>query len=293
MSSTSITSSSKDKRAGFVLVHGSWHGSWCWAEVASLLEKQGYPCVAVDLPGSGLKAVSPKSYFKRPLNNGKFASDVSYFSNISGDEFADSVIDGAKQLQALGVEKIIAVGHSMGGLPVTMAAAKAPALFSELVFLTAFTAVPNKPAGAYLQLPKQEQESLLGALLLADPEIIGGLRIDTSSTDEIYRENVKQALAEDVNESLWNSAVNMMSPDAPFAIYGEVIEFTGEYGSIGRTFIRCTKDKSLVPSTQDALIEDLNAAWPENTCKVMDLDVSHEAMFAAPHELAVKLRVLV
>lgn len=189
-----------------------------------------------------------------------------YPSNISSDQFADSVIEGATQLQAIGVEKIIAVGHSMGGLPVTMAAVKAPSLFNELVFLTAFTAVPNKPAGAYLQLPEQEQESLLGTLLLADPEIIGGLRIDTASTDESYRESVKEALAAGVDESLWLSAVKMMSPDAPFAIYSQIIEFTDEYASIGRTFIRCTKDKSLVPATQDALIEDLNAVWPENTC---------------------------
>ena len=293
MSSKSISTSPESERTGFVLVHGSWHGSWCWAKVASQLENQGYPCVAVDLPGSGLKAVPPKSYFNRPLNSEKFATEVSCFSNISSDQFADSVIEATTQLQALGVEKVIAVGHSMGGLPVTMAAAKAPSLFSELVFLTAFTTVPNKPAGSYLQLPEQLQESLLGALLLADPEAIGGLRIDTSSTDESYRESVKEALAADVDESLWHAAVNMMSPDAPFSIYGEIIEFTDEYASIGRTFIRCTKDRSLMPATQDALIKDLNAAWPENTCKVMNMDVSHEAMFAAPHELAAKLRSLV
>ena len=39
--------------ATFVLVHGAWHGAWCWDKVVPLLEAKGHTVVAPDLPGHG------------------------------------------------------------------------------------------------------------------------------------------------------------------------------------------------------------------------------------------------
>ncbi|MGZ4769676.1 MAG: alpha/beta fold hydrolase, partial [Ilumatobacteraceae bacterium] len=36
-----------------VLVHGAWHGAWCWDLVRERLESAGVHVVAVDLPGHG------------------------------------------------------------------------------------------------------------------------------------------------------------------------------------------------------------------------------------------------
>jgi len=37
----------------YVLIHGAWHGSWCWEKVIHLLEKAGHKVIAPDLPGHG------------------------------------------------------------------------------------------------------------------------------------------------------------------------------------------------------------------------------------------------
>ncbi len=37
----------------YVLVHGAWHGAWCWDKVVSLLQSKGHRAEAIDLPGSG------------------------------------------------------------------------------------------------------------------------------------------------------------------------------------------------------------------------------------------------
>ena len=37
----------------YVLVHGAWHGSWCWEKVVPLLEQAGHQVEALDLPGHG------------------------------------------------------------------------------------------------------------------------------------------------------------------------------------------------------------------------------------------------
>ncbi len=39
--------------AGFVLIHGSWHGGWCFDQVAELLRARGHTVVAPTLPGMG------------------------------------------------------------------------------------------------------------------------------------------------------------------------------------------------------------------------------------------------
>src|SRR5260370_4546575 len=37
----------------FVLVHGAWHGGWCWRRVADILEKRGHKVYAPSLTGNG------------------------------------------------------------------------------------------------------------------------------------------------------------------------------------------------------------------------------------------------
>ena len=44
--------------AGFVLIHGAWHGGWCFDPVTALLCERGHKVVAPDLPGMGGDAES-------------------------------------------------------------------------------------------------------------------------------------------------------------------------------------------------------------------------------------------
>lgn len=37
-----------------ILVHGAWHGSWCWQRVIPLLQQRGFEVGAVDLPSTGI-----------------------------------------------------------------------------------------------------------------------------------------------------------------------------------------------------------------------------------------------
>ena len=43
----------RTRRKTFVLVHGAWHGGWCWRRVADLLEKRGHKVFAPTLTGNG------------------------------------------------------------------------------------------------------------------------------------------------------------------------------------------------------------------------------------------------
>jgi len=36
-----------------VLVHGAFHGAWCWERLRAVLDERALPSIAVDLPGHG------------------------------------------------------------------------------------------------------------------------------------------------------------------------------------------------------------------------------------------------
>ena len=273
-------------KTAFVLAHGSWHGAWCWGLVEPKLNLAGFISIPIDLPGHGLNAVTPESFRTRPLDAQAFATEPSALAGIGVDQFADTVIAAADRARAKGAERVFAVGHSMGGVPITFAAAKAPEKFTGLVYLAALAPAPGKPAGAYLGLEAQRKESKIGPIVAADPAVVGALRIDPRSEDETIRAAGKEALAADVDDDLWATAMHLFTPDAPISMYGEMAEFAPGYEGLKRTFVRCSQDRTLVNSTCDAIVADMNAAWPSSPTPLIDLEASHEAMFSKPEALA-------
>ncbi|KAL8473627.1 hypothetical protein ACS0TY_030462 [Phlomoides rotata] len=112
---------STEKKKHFVLVHGFGHGAWCWYKLKTLLESNGSTRVtALDLAGCGvhptpLDRISSISDFVQPLMH-----------------FLASLPDH---------EKVVLVGHSYGGIPISLAMEKFPAKISLAVFVTAY--MPN------------------------------------------------------------------------------------------------------------------------------------------------------
>jgi pimeloyl-ACP methyl ester carboxylesterase len=45
----------------YVLIHGSWHGAWCWHKIIPRLEAAGHKVIAPDMPrhGRDLRAPGP------------------------------------------------------------------------------------------------------------------------------------------------------------------------------------------------------------------------------------------
>ncbi|MGZ4728056.1 MAG: alpha/beta fold hydrolase [Acidimicrobiales bacterium] len=101
-----------------VLVHGAWHGAWCWDRVAGPLRDQGHEVIAVDLPGHGAD--------EGPLVD--LHGDAAAVRSVL-DEVGDRA-DGDRD------EGVVLVGHSYGGAVITEAGAH-PAV-RRLVYIAAF-----------------------------------------------------------------------------------------------------------------------------------------------------------
>ena len=95
------------RAATIMLVHGAWHGSWCWDQVRRLLEDGGIATAAVDNPS----VTRPGSDLRADGDNLRTALDA-----ISGP--------------------VVLVGHSYGGAVITDAGTHPNV--EHLVYLTAF-----------------------------------------------------------------------------------------------------------------------------------------------------------
>ena len=270
----------------FVLAHGSWHGAWSWGLVSNHLNAAGHATLAVDLPGEGLNTVFPKSYLHRPFDPGAFATERSPLADYDASDYSAPIVEAARHARAFGAERVFAVGHSLGGIPITFAAAEAPDAFDGLIYVAALVPTPGKPAGAHLGTEAQQNHYAAGGLIMADPAVVGAIRINPSSTDPDYIALSKSALAADVDDNLWSVALNMFTPDSPVDMVGETPEFPEGFGSLKRTYIRATQDMLIHPTVCDAYVADLNAAWPNSPTALVDIEASHELIFSRPAELA-------
>lgn len=162
-----------------ILIHGDWHGSWCWSLVTEQLAGRGISSVPVDLDGHGLKNRSPSSRWSRPFDPAAYATEPSGVAGITASSAAATLL---RQIQVIGGgEPCVVVAHSMGGTVATAAAELEPSLFAHLVYVSAFAPVTGISAAEYGASPENEGKMVLR--LAGDPATLGALRLDTGDRD--------------------------------------------------------------------------------------------------------------
>jgi pimeloyl-ACP methyl ester carboxylesterase len=103
-------------RKTFVLVHGAWHGAWCWRRVSDLLEAQGHKVFVPTLTGLG-----DKSHLLGPQVN-----------------LTTHITDVVNLIKWENLKDIVLVGHSYGGYIITGVAEQLQPNIASIVFLDAF-----------------------------------------------------------------------------------------------------------------------------------------------------------
>ena len=132
--------------ATFVLVHGAWHGGWCWQKVVPFLEEASHEVYAPTLTGLAERAA-------------ELSPDVGLDTHIQ---------DVVGLLQEKNLQGVILVGHSYGGMVITGSGF----FYSFMQHLVGRRALPPKGAGWRLrQLPTGHDAMItmpreLAALLL-------------------------------------------------------------------------------------------------------------------------------
>jgi pimeloyl-ACP methyl ester carboxylesterase len=112
----------------YVLVHGAWHGGWCWAKVARLLRDAAQEVYTPTLTGLGERA-----HLARP--------EIDLETHIQ---------DIVAVIESEELRQVTLVGHSYAGMVISGVAARAAARIGHLVYLDAFVPEAGKSLLDYL-----------------------------------------------------------------------------------------------------------------------------------------------
>lgn len=203
-----------------VLVHGAWHGGWCWAGLQAELDRRGVPSLAVDLPGHG---ASPDE-----------------LTGLHGD--ARSVTSTLDRLAAHGAGPVVLVGHSYGGAVITQAASGRSDV-EHLVYVAAFALDRGESVLSALGTFERGDVELSAAMVptedgtatLLDPVLAAGA---------LYGECTPEAVA---------AAVRRLSPQ-PMPTMVEDVDGAPRI-DIESTYVVCSRDRAVHPDHQNVMAQ--------------------------------------
>lgn len=192
--------------ATFVLVHGAWHGGWCWHKLARLLDSRGHTVLTPDLPGHG--------------------DDPTPLAEIGSEAYRDRI---REVLQAQ-TEPVVLVGHSMGGLVIGIGTEECPEKVAVAVYLAALVPNPGQDVGAVVTSPR------IRAALKLEPDGLA-LSFDLSAIRDAFYHDCSE---EDIALAKRKLCLQPVAPmSGPTKLSEE------RFGAVPRHYIECTKDRAL------------------------------------------------
>lgn len=230
------------KAATYVLVHGGGHGGWCYQHLARIMRSHGHEVYAPTLTGLGERAhlLSP-------------AVDLDLH-----------ITDIVKVLEYEGLEKVILVGHSYGGMIITGVADRAAGRIGHLVFLDAATPQNGQSlvdiAGPLMHAARGAGRTVDGVELVLYP-----------GTDPLHFYGVKDP-----------AQIEWMRPKLtphPWKCFEQKLRLNNEAAlqKIPQTHIVCT---STLPGRNRTQLEALSDG------RVWDIDTGHDLMITEPQAVA-------
>ena len=205
----------------FVLVHGAWHGGWCWHKIVPRLERLGHTVLAPDMAGHGLDRTPPEATTLKNLT-----------------ESIASVVEAQK-------EKVILVGHSFGGAIIGEVGERCPEKILSLIYLAAFV-VPNGKTTT--EMSRDDSEILLNRHLILAPD-----RKILSVNPKGLRESF-YGQCSDEDEALGRA---LIVPEGTAALLTPAVTSKERWGNLPHTYIECLRDKAIGITRQRELAKHL------------------------------------
>lgn len=201
----------------YLLLHGSWHGAWCWFKVAPLLRAFGEVCVP-NLPGRGRDPAMPHL-----VTLGRLVRAVAPYL----DEKAPTTI----------------VAHSRYGVLATALAEAFPESVRRVIYLSSFMLPSGHRASDYFASDAESfirhhvKVSRVGLCDWLAPEAyVEGLYADCSKDDVTL-------------------AGSLLCKEPSLPALARVKTTPERYGRIPKAYIRLTRDRAVSVRLQDRLIE--------------------------------------
>lgn len=196
----------------FLLVHGSWHGPWCWRDLIPLLESEGHQVTCADLPGY----------------------DEIYPSQVTYKDYYEYLEEKINQCK----EPITLVAHSMSGIIAGPLADRLHQKLKHVFFIGAF-------------LPQCGQSLLDVAISYDDSDIPKILQEDRVNGLHILdKDGAKETLYHGCSEEVKEWASNQLRPQ-PYAPLQTPLEWEDSFQGVDkRVYIVCEQDRDVSVTAQ-------------------------------------------
>lgn len=199
--------------ATYVLIHGAWHGGWCWKRVATRLRAQGHEVYAPSLTGAG-----ERSHLLSP--------------SVGMDTYVQDVVN---LIEYEDLTDVILVGHSAAGAVVAKAAESVHSLLKNLVYVDA-AVVPSGKSMFDVFPPQWVEDMRAGAASQGESWYMPttfGMIIPFFASD--FSDADKQWLTSKITPQ-------------PIKAYEDKVDLSQFYQlSLVKTYIRCTKSQAGIP----------------------------------------------
>lgn len=198
----------------YILVHGAWHGGWCWHRIVSNLRRASHRVLAPDLKALGVDRTPP------------------------GDVKLDTWADQIAALAASQPDPVVLVGHSRGGIILSEVAERIPERVRTLVYVTAFLLEDGQ---SLQDAADTDPESLVGrSIIVADDHKSASIRAD-AAREAFYGlcSNADVALAE---------SLLVPEPLAPLVTPVHVTD--ARFGRVPRVYVECSNDRAITLAAQ-------------------------------------------
>lgn len=217
-----------------MLIHGAWHGAWCWRKLTPLLESAGHTVVTPDLPAMGADRTDP------------------------ADVTLDSWVRFGAGLVARQSEPVVLVGHSRAGIVVSQVAELVPERIRRLVYIAGFML----PSGQRLaDAARADEDSLVSSNMIPAASGI---------TCTVRREVLRDAFFGHCTNADYEFALANLSPEPLKPLVTPLKLSARRFGSVPRSYVECLQDRAVTLPAQ----RRMQAALPCDTVHSLDADHS-------------------
>jgi pimeloyl-ACP methyl ester carboxylesterase len=195
--------------AHFLLIHGAWHGAWCWDRTAAALRAAGHDVTAIDLPSHG--------------------DDPTPAAEVTLDSYVECIGNALASIDG----QAVVVGHSMGGIAITAAAEAFPEKIAKLVYLTAF--LPTNGESLLSLEGRNPRPAVPPALVISE----------NGATATLSDDLLVPLFFHDCTAADQQMAVGKLTAQSLAPLSTELVLTAERFGSIPRSYIECTDDRAI------------------------------------------------
>ncbi len=205
----------------YVLVHGAWHGAWCWQRVTPRLQAQGHTVLSPDLPGSG--------------------EDKTPIQDVTLKAYADricAVIDGVP-------EPVVLVGHSLGGMVISQTAEYMPDKIKVLVYACAFL----------LKNGQSRFDAPIDPESFMSPDVM--LRSEDGTYTTLKKKKLRPLFYNDCSETDLVEVRKRVGRQATAPGMTPLATTEEKFGRVPRVYIQALRDHGITPQMQRQMFSAL------------------------------------